>query len=80
MDCPECEMCCALAICCPPASTAQTDAIAALIVKDGKWTDPSLAWKIADAAVKRFFSSSGLAKSHEKFQKQIEKIVAEHTA
>lgn len=50
LDCPECEVCCALGICCPMGSEQQRSAAAALIVKEGKWTDPVLARSIADAA------------------------------
>lgn len=81
MDCPECEACCAAAICCPPASEEHRVALTNQLIKDGKWTDPVLARKIADATVDHYHSGKAVpltAHAHEKFQKKIEKIVADH--
>lgn len=32
-DCPECEVCCAIGLCCPPGSEEQRSALARLLVK-----------------------------------------------
>jgi hypothetical protein len=72
-------MCCALGICCPPASAAQRDAIASLIIKDGKWTDPDLARAIATATMKRYFGRKFSAASHKKFRASIDTIIAAHS-
>jgi hypothetical protein len=34
VDCPECEICCAIGLCCPPASEAQRAALARLLMAD----------------------------------------------
>lgn len=36
LDCPECEVCCAIGLCCPLGSEQQRNALAALLLADGK--------------------------------------------
>lgn len=46
-DCPECELCCALGICCPPGSAQQRVAVARMLMANGSGAEH--AQSVADA-------------------------------
>lgn len=74
LECPECEACCALGICCVPASEEHRVALTNLIIKDGKWTDPVKARAVADSIVKAYFT--GAKTKHKTLKAAVAKIVA----
>lgn len=47
-DCPECELCCALQICCPPGSPQQRAALTKMMMRNGV---PQAAAKMSAAHV-----------------------------
>lgn len=79
VDCPECEICCALLICCSPNSEQQLVAMTNLLVKDGKWTDPVLARAIAEATVKTYFASV-TKRQHGALLRTVQALVKAHEA
>ena len=68
-DCPECELCCAIGVCCAPGSSEQADAMRRLVARKHPGVSESdgaaMAQSILDAhnsfkAIRAMFDSAGV--------------------
>ena len=78
-DCPECEICCAVGLCCPPASEAQHRALTLAIIHEGKWTDPRLASSLASEIIEAYFAHHTPAE-HAELNRRVQERITQHAA
>lgn len=80
LDCPECEVCCAIGLCCPQRA-AQVDAMANLLLDDPLFVGkPELARETAEAYVRTHHDDEGGGARRDAFRASVQEIIAMHAA